>query len=212
MWLCAFTAGYLFVDTCFLLFFIGLKEPIDRQMLAHHVLGFANYYLSFWQLGFPVTIGAALIFMEISTPFVVLRWLFFRHGQKGSLLQNINTVFLFVTFIFGRVVVQFYLLYFYGIDWLYKMFFEKVDVPTLYKVFLFEMFLAVSVNVVLNFYWSFLILRQLWRVLTRGPNADKNFTGDEEEKGPSDLEETSKGKRKKLEMNAMIRDGQTKSD
>ena len=86
VWTCLFTASYLLVDTVFILAFLGISTPIDKQTLVHHLVGFINYYLAFWQLGFPITIGACLIFLEVSTPFVVIRWLFFHHGLKGSIL------------------------------------------------------------------------------------------------------------------------------
>ena len=71
----------------------------------------------------------------------------------------INTVFLFFTFIFGRVCVQAYLLYEFAVDWIIQTWFEKEGVPLEYKIILIEMTLAVLINVVLNFYWSYLILR-----------------------------------------------------
>ena len=39
------------------------------------------------------------------------------------------------------------------------MFTDKEDVPIIYKVILAEMATAVLINVVLNFYWSWLIIR-----------------------------------------------------
>ena len=65
----------------------------------------------------------------------------------------------------------------YASDWLMNMLFEKEGVDTLYKVILIEMAIAVSINVVLNFYWAYLILMGVYRVLFKGPGADKSFTG-----------------------------------
>ena len=65
----------------------------------------------------------------------------------------------------------------YASDWLMNMLFEKEGVETLYKVILIEMAIAVSINVVLNFYWAYLILMGVYRVLFKGPGADKSFTG-----------------------------------
>lgn len=66
---------------------------------------------------------------------------------------------LFFFFIFGRVYLQAYLIINYAIDWLVMMFTDKEDVPIIYKVILAEMATAVLINVVLNFYWSWLIIR-----------------------------------------------------
>ena len=30
VWLCYFTASYLFIDTCFIALFVGVKDPIDK--------------------------------------------------------------------------------------------------------------------------------------------------------------------------------------
>lgn len=97
--------------------------------------------------------------MEMSTIFVVLRWLLFHHGYKGSTLQALNSVFLFCTFIFGRVVYQSILVYDYMWDWLMLQWFQKENVSFVYKLILVEMFTAVLINVALNFLWSFLIFR-----------------------------------------------------
>ena len=72
---------------------------------------------------------------------------------------------------------QAYLIYMYAADWLIKTFAEKEGVSTVYKVILIEMALAVLINVVLNFYWSYLIIMGLYRILFKGPDADKTFTG-----------------------------------
>ena len=163
-----------------MLFYIGVETTLDYQTLLHHVIAFGNYYLAFWQQDFTVTVGAAFLFLEISTPFVQMRWLYFHHGLTGAaLLQNINTLLLFFFFIFGRVFVQLYIVWEYAIDWLALTWFHKEGVPELYKAILVEMAIAVLINMILNFYWSFLIVRQVWRMFTRGGKADKDFAGDE---------------------------------
>ena len=80
VWTCYFTASYLMVDTVFLLVFTGVPTALDKQTLVHHVLGFLNFYALFWQQDFSVALGAAIIVLEISTPFVCMRWLLFHHG------------------------------------------------------------------------------------------------------------------------------------
>ena len=93
------------VDTVWLLAKVGVPTPIDKQTLVHHVIGFITYYIAFWEQDFTISIGAALIFLEISTPFVCARWILFHHGYKGSTWQSINSIMLLLTFIGGRVVV-----------------------------------------------------------------------------------------------------------
>ena len=49
VWLCFFTASYLFVETVFIALYVGVTNRIDKQTLIHHVIGFLNYYIAFWQ-------------------------------------------------------------------------------------------------------------------------------------------------------------------
>ena len=67
-------------------------------------------------------------------------------------------------------------------DWLYSEWFEKEGVPTLYKAILVEMAVAVLINVALNFWWSFLIIRQVYRLIKGGLGADATYAGDDEGK------------------------------
>ena len=104
VWTVFFTAGYLVVETVFIWKYLGMDSAIDRQTFLHHIVAFVNFYLAFWEQDFTVTIGSACILMEMSTIFVVTRWLLFKHGYKGTTLQALNSVMLFCTFIFGRVL------------------------------------------------------------------------------------------------------------
>ena len=97
------------------------------------------------------------------------------------MFQSLNTLLLAIFFIFGRVFFQAYILWYYQIDWLENMWFEKEGVPMVYKIILVEMFAAVLINVALNFYWSWLILSQVWRVITKGNAADKSYGGKADE-------------------------------
>ena len=156
-----------------------------------------------------MTCGAAFILLEITVPFICLRWLFFHHGYKGSFIQNVNTILLFIFFIFGRVFFQAYVIWAFAIDWIADMWFDKKDVSTVYKLVLLEMAIAVAINVVLNFYWSYLIIRQVYRMIFVGPEADKDFAGD---KTVDDLEPVDQSKVKKLEMAKILDSKQPNSD
>ena len=139
VWLIAFTAGYLVLEIFYLLMYMGLQTPIDKQTMIHHVIASLNFYLAFWQLGFPLVIGAVFVFLEISTPFVCIRWLLYHHGKKGSVWQKINTLTLAFFFIGGRLFFQTYIIIGFVLDWLYKFYFEDEGVPILYKIIVAEM-------------------------------------------------------------------------
>ena len=72
----------------------------------------------------------------------------------------------------------------------------------LYKVILLEMFLAVLINVALNFYWSFLILKQAYRMVIKN-NSDSNFEG-EDEKTVANDNESQAITVKRVEMKHML--------
>ena len=80
-----FTAGYLTLEGFYIITVMGCTKPIDKQTLLHHILGTVNYYAAFVYMGFPLTLGAVFIVIEISTPFVCGRWLLYHHGMKGSI-------------------------------------------------------------------------------------------------------------------------------
>ena len=138
-------------------------------MIVHHGVAFLNYYLAFWHQDFTIAGGTAFIFLEISGPFVNGRWLMFDHGiGSGTILQTINTVLLFFTFMFGRVVFQIFLVFTYCSPWVYYMLYDNPEVTTTYKIILCEMSLAIVINMILNFGWAWLIIRQVIRIITRG--------------------------------------------
>lgn len=80
-------------------------------------------------------------------------------------------------------------------DWLVQHWFDKENVTLVYKVILIEMFAAVLINVALNFIWSYLIFRQLYRMIFKG-SKDNNFTGDKVDDG----EEADGEEQRKVEM------------
>lgn len=57
---------------------------------------------------------------------------------------------------------------------------ESDAVQTSYKVLLLEMAVVISINVVMNFYWASLIVKQVGRVLKRGFATDGLMGGQEE--------------------------------
>ena len=77
-------------------------------------------------------------------------------------------VILFLLFVVVRIFFQAYIIFAYAIEWLNYMWFEKQGVSTLYKLILVEMAIAVLSNVILNYYWTWNIVKQLLRIITRG--------------------------------------------
>ena len=80
----------------------------------------------------------------------------------------------------------------FAVQWVGWMLFEKPGVSLLYKAFIIEMSIAVLINVVLNFYWAYLILMGVVRIF-KNPKQEESFSGTEGdgEKKSNDLEETT---------------------
>ena len=74
----------LWVNTFFLLVYMGVKTPHEKAQLLHHMLGITTFYLPLYKnhLGPHVT---AFLTVEMSNPFKALRWLILHHGMKGTI-------------------------------------------------------------------------------------------------------------------------------
>ena len=83
VWCLLNTAGYLFMDFLVIAFGFEKWAPIDKQSMLHHILGFTNMWAAMWQQDYTCIFGVAMLFLEISTPYTCLRWLFFAHGKTG---------------------------------------------------------------------------------------------------------------------------------
>ena len=108
--------------------------------------------------------------------------------------------------------MQLYLVIFYAVDWV-AMMLQKDSVPFLYKCFLVEMSTAVIINMILNFFWAYLIIAQLIRILRRGKEAETTFEGsDAPDTKADDLNETAKNKREEIEIKQILDPAQPASD
>ena len=89
--LCRYNHAPLFHVRHFILLTVklsGVQTPIDKQSLVHHLIGFQTMYMAVaWKQDFTVTVGVVFAFLEVSTPFVCIRWALFKHNVgSGSLL------------------------------------------------------------------------------------------------------------------------------
>lgn len=150
-------------------------------------------------MDFCTVFGVMLLFIEVSTPFVSLRWLIFTHGKhycrehghdavpeqqlargekvectcSASKWYGINALLAFVAFLFGRILYQFYIVFWVGMDYIYVEYNQKE--LTLYKgIVLTEMAIMVIMSVILNSYWFLLMCKMIMRVLKRKLTAPKN--------------------------------------
>jgi len=79
----------------------------------------------------------------------------------------LNAVFTFVFFMLGRLVYQLYITFWVGAP---KVESELADSRVGYfqGFVILEMFTMVSLSILLNFYWMYLMVKMIVRVLSRG--------------------------------------------
>lgn len=117
-------------------------------------------------MDFMVVFGVMLLFIEISTPFVSFRWLLFTHGMQTSKLYAANAILVFVSFLTGRLLYQFYIVFWFGIDWIYAEYCKK-NITLYQATVITEMVAMVVLSVILNGYWFMLMVKMIMRVISR---------------------------------------------
>ena len=133
----------------------------------------ATFYQTLYFMDFMVVFGVMLLFIEVSTIFVSFRWLLFTHGHGDSHLYKVNALISFVMFLIGRVIFQFYIVFFIGLDWVYWEY-ERKNL-TLYKALVVtEMAIMVVLSIVLNSYWFVLMVKMMIRTIKKlmGPKQE----------------------------------------
>ena len=166
IWALLHTCGYFLMDFFFMFFIVQGNTALDYQTYAHHLVATATFYQTLYFMDFMVVFGVMLLFIEVSTIFVSFRWLLFTHGHGDSQLYKVNALISFVMFLLGRVVFQFYIVFFIGLDWVYWEY-ERKNL-TFYKALVVtEMAIMVILSIVLNSYWFILMLKMLIRTIKK---------------------------------------------
>lgn len=131
----------------------------------------------------PVTNYASVgFFQEFSTFFVAFRYLLFFYGYSGGdWRQSINSFFLAISFFFIRTIGQVLQVAMVTLVCFDSMVGSATSL--LYRLLMVVFFTGVSFNIFLNVHWSWLILKQIIRIFTRGAAvAEKQFVGTEDGK------------------------------
>lgn len=117
-------------------------------------------------MDFMVVFGVMLLFMEVSTTYVSLRWLLFTHKMAESPWYAVNALLMFFSFLIGRLVYQFYIVFWVATGWVYEEYMKKT--LTAYQATVItEMAIMVLLSIVLNCYWMWLMLKMIYRVIGR---------------------------------------------
>jgi len=65
---------------------------------------------------------------------------------------------------------------------------ERTDTTIIYKAVLITMTLGVTLNIILNFYWAYLIVQQVYRIITRGATKVETSFAPTHDATPSNIE------------------------
>ena len=125
VWALIHTCGYFLLDFFFLYFVTQGRTALDYQTYAHHLVAVTTFYQTLYFMDFMIVFGVMLLFIEISTPFLSLRWLLFTHNMQHTKFYAVNALAMFFTFLGGRLIFQFYIVFYYGIDWVYREYMKK---------------------------------------------------------------------------------------
>lgn len=166
IWALIHTCGYFIVDFFFIFFIIKGNSALDYQTYAHHFIAVTTFYQTLYFMDVMVVFGTMLLFMELSSIFVSLRWLLFTHGYANNKIYAINAICMFLTFLLGRLLFQVYIVVWYLGDWVYHEYMKK-NLTFYQGTVVAEMSIMVILSIGLNSYWMWLMIKMIVRVLQR---------------------------------------------
>ncbi len=135
-------------------------------MIGHHVIAFITFISTLAFMNFTVVFGVMLLFVEVSTTYISIRWLLYTHKQHRTCCATFNAILIAVTFLLGRLVFQIGILFGYGYPSLIDMF-QDESLPWYKVTLVLFMFLALTVSALMNLFWMYLIVAQIRRILDR---------------------------------------------
>ena len=166
IWALVNTCGYFVFDTFSICAIMRTFTPLDKQMIGHHVIAFITFISTLAFMNFTVVFGVMLLFVEVSTTYISIRWLLYTHKLHRTACATCNAMLIAFTFLIGRLVFQIVILFGYGYPKLIDMF-QDESLPW-YKVSLvIFMLLALTVSALMNIFWMYLIVAQIKRILDR---------------------------------------------
>jgi len=118
IWALVNTCGYFVQDTFNIVVIIRTFTTYDKQMIGHHVIAFFTFVGTLAFMDFAVVFGVVLLFVEVSTAYICLRWMLYTHKTHRTCCATFNVFLIFFTFFFGRLIFQLGILIGYGYPWI----------------------------------------------------------------------------------------------
>ena len=108
-----FSGAYFFIDLVLLVYFTKCETLIYKQYALHHIIGWVLLTLPLITHDFFTVASAAFMTAEVSATFPNLRYLLFQHGYTNkNLVVTINSMLLAFTFLFGRMPLLVFLIFY----------------------------------------------------------------------------------------------------
>ena len=167
--LATFSGSYFMADLILILYHTGMETTLQKQYVVHHAIGWAGITLVLLAHNYYTVVCMAFLSTEISAPFPNIRYLLFQHGYTNSSNMHFyNSMFLALTFLFGRMVLFILILFLSAIPYTFKLLFAPGSYSVAYYslvVFVSVLFLSVFF---LNCYWAYAIVKMVIKVLKGG--------------------------------------------
>ena len=103
-WAIMNTCGFFLTDFGYSFFVVKRNESLDVQMYVHHTLGFVTFFATIPFNNYMTVFGVMLLFVEVSSTYISLRWLLFAHDKGRGTCATLNSVAIFLAFLLGRVI------------------------------------------------------------------------------------------------------------
>eukprot|EP00249_Psilotum_nudum_P010192 c22392_g1_i2 orf=349-1155(-) len=148
--------GYFLSDLGMIVWFYPALG--GAEYVLHHLLSAASLALSLYSGHAQIYIYIVL-FSEITTPFVNLRWYLSVSGLKNSKLYIINGVLLFFGWLMARVLLFVYLFF--------HIYLHYDQVREIFPLGFYALIIVSPSLTVMNLYWLYKIVRGMIRMLSK---------------------------------------------
>ena len=127
-------------------------------MYAHHTLSSLAFYLTFLYMNWITVFCVMIMFVEISSTYLCVRWLLYTHKAQNSWVSSLNAILLFFTFLFGRLVFQLFISISLGAPYYYD-FFMHTKLEWWEVVVNIILITTLLLSIGMNSYWMALIIQ-----------------------------------------------------
>lgn len=148
--------GYFIADLAMILWFypaLGGKEYV-----LHHLLSMSSLAMSVYS-GQGHFYLYVVLFSEITTPFVNLRWYISKAGMKNSSAYVLNGVLLFLGWLIARVLL---FIYFFV-----HLYLHYDQVKEVFTIGFYYLFISPPALALMNLVWFYKVVRGLLRTLSK---------------------------------------------